>query len=498
MNESKNRRVLVIDDNRGIHDDFRKILSAPTALANALTEAEATLFDEAPAVPEAAEQYEVDSAYQGREGLDRVVQAMAKGRPYAMAYIDVRMPPGWDGIETTAQIWKVDPELQVVICTAHSDYSWNEMIAKLGRSDRLVILKKPFENIEVSQLTQAITEKWQLLQQTKRKLEELEGLVQARTRELTASNQHLRTEIAERKHLEQQRLMIEVQLRQAQKLEAIGQLAAGIAHEINTPVQYVGDNTRFIADSMKGIAALLHGYKEMARAIDSQAVTPELLARLKETFAAHDVDYFVEQIPRAIAESLEGVARISSIVRAMKEFSYPGGKEKTPANLNQAIQNTVTVAAHEWKYVAEVKLDLDSNLPLVPCFVGEFNQCVLNLIVNAAHAIEDAVQNQPGAKGLITIRTQTDGDHAMISVGDTGSGIPEPARPHIFEPFFTTKGVGKGTGQGLSIVYSTIVKKHGGTVTFETESGQGTCFTIRLPLTPAKKTSELACVAKIS
>ncbi len=166
MNELKNRRILVIDDNRAIHDDFRKILGAPTTSAKDLSEVEAALFDDAPSRP-VAEGFIIDSAYGGQEGLEHVRQATVDQQPYAMAFVDVRMPPGWDGIETTSQIWKVDPDLQIVVCTAYSDYSWDEMIAKLGISDQLVILKKPFDNIEVMQLTQALTHKWQLLQQTK-------------------------------------------------------------------------------------------------------------------------------------------------------------------------------------------------------------------------------------------------------------------------------------------------------------------------------------------
>jgi signal transduction histidine kinase len=194
------------------------------------------------------------------------------------------------------------------------------------------------------------------------------------------------------------------------------------------------------------------------------------------------LDYFCEQIPQALQETLEGVERVSKIVRAMKEFSHPGGKEKAPADLNKAVESTVTVARNEWKYVADLKLELEPNLPFVPCFLGEFNQCLLNLIVNAAHAIGDVVKNHPGTKGLITVQTRRDGDHVEVRVADTGTGIPESARQKIFEPFFTTKVVGKGTGQGLAMIYGSVVKHHGGTVTFETELGRGTTFIIRLPV----------------
>jgi signal transduction histidine kinase len=213
-------------------------------------------------------------------------------------------------------------------------------------------------------------------------------------------------------------------------------------------------------------------------------VPPALIARQEEILAASDLGYLFEQVPAAIRETLEGVERVAKIVRAMKEFSHPGAKEKAAADLNRAIETTVTVARNEWKYVADLELRLDPALPSVPCFVDEFNQCILNLVVNAAHAIGDVVKQAPGTKGRITVSTRRDGDQVEVRVSDTGTGIPEIHRSKIFEPFFTTKDVGKGTGQGLSIVYGNIVKKHGGTVKFETELGKGTTFILRLPVMP--------------
>ena len=485
----QNRRILVIDDNRAIHDDFRKILANGSVSDRNLTEVEVSLFgiEDENAV---AEGFEIDSAFQGQEGLECVQRSLAAGRPYAMAFIDVRMPPGWDGIETTAQIWKVDPSLQVVICTAYSDYSWDKMIATVGQSDRLVILKKPFDNIEVSQLAHALTHKWELLQQVKSKMTDLEKVVQERTVELQSANQILKEEIAERKRSESERQMMEVQLRQSQKLEAIGQLAAGIAHEINTPTQYVGDNTRFLQDSFANIVGVIEACKTLVAAAKTGSLSAEMVAAAEKSLVANDIEYLFEQIPVAICETLEGVERVTKIVRAMKEFSHPGSTEKMAADINRAIESTITVARNEWKYVADLKLDLDPTLPLIPCFIGEFNQCILNLVINSAHAIGDVVKHQPGTKGLITVRTRLAGDHVEIRVSDTGTGIPESARPHIFEPFFTTKEVGKGTGQGLSIIYGSIVKKHGGSISFETETGRGTSFIVGLPTAPGRTRSE--------
>jgi len=286
------------------------------------------------------------------------------------------------------------------------------------------------------------------------------------------------------KKAELERQRMELQLRQSQKLESVGQLAAGIAHEINTPTQYVGDNTRFVKDSFTAIVKVLKSHEALLAAAKQNAVTPELLARSEELLATSDLDYLYMQIPSALEETLEGVERVSKIVRAMKEFSHPGGKEKTPADLNHAIESTAAVARNEWKYVADLKLELAPDLPRVPCFLGEFNQAVLNLIINAAHTIGDVVKKNPGTKGCITVQTQRDGEYVEVRVTDTGTGIPEAVRPKIFEPFFTTKDVGKGTGQGLAMIYGSIVRRHGGTANFETEVGRGTTFILRLPLKP--------------
>jgi PAS domain S-box-containing protein len=294
----------------------------------------------------------------------------------------------------------------------------------------------------------------------------------------------LTRDVSEQRRIENEQRMMEIQWRQAQKLEGIGRLAAGIAHEINTPMQYVGDNTRFLEDSYKAIGEVLQSYEELLKAAKDHAITPELVARAEKLVSTSDLGYLESQIPAAIQETLEGVDRVSKIVRAMKEFSHPGGKEKVAADLNKAIESTLTVARNEWKYVAETRLELDPDLPLVPCFVGEFNQCILNLVVNAAHAIGDVVKKNSETKGVITVRTRREGDWVEVRVSDTGTGIPESARHRIFEPFFTTKGVGQGTGQGLSMVYNSIVKRHGGTANFETETGKGTTFILRLPVTP--------------
>ena len=269
---------------------------------------------------------------------------------------------------------------------------------------------------------------------------------------------------------------MESELRLAQKLESVGQLAAGIAHEINTPIQYVGDNTHFLKTAFEDIQTLVGKYRDSYSAM---SVPAAILGELKEAERVVDLDYLSEQVPDAFAHTLEGIGRVVEIVQAMKKFAYSDHRGKSPADLNQALLNTITVARNEYKYVAEVETDL-GDLPLVSCYIGELNQVFLNLLVNAAHAIGATVGDSQG-KGRIGISTAKDGDMVEIRIQDTGCGIPVNIRERVFDPFFTTKEVGKGTGQGLAIAHSIVLEKHGGNLTFETEEGRGTTFIIRLP-----------------
>ena len=278
----------------------------------------------------------------------------------------------------------------------------------------------------------------------------------------------------------------EIQRQQGQKMESIGQLAAGVAHEINTPIQFIGDNLRFLGDTFNDLGAVLAAHGQLLDGVRTGQPTAGLVAGVDEATKRADVAYLTEEIPKAITQSLEGITRVTEIVRAMKEFSHPDQGEKKSVDLNKTITTTLIVARNEYKYVADLITEFANDLPTVPCIVGEFNQVVLNLVVNAAHAIGDVVAKaggNSGGKGTITVTTRRTDDHVEIRIRDSGTGIPESARSKIFDPFFTTKGVGKGTGQGLYIAHTVVVKKHGGTLTFETELGKGTTFIIRLPLT---------------
>lgn len=270
---------------------------------------------------------------------------------------------------------------------------------------------------------------------------------------------------------------MEKRLSQAQKLESVGQLAAGIAHEINTPIQFVGDNTRFVKDSVTDLDELLVQLVQLAESEQPSIATDTIRTALKKA----DVEFLREEMPTAIDQSLEGIERIAKIVRAMKEFSHPAANQ-SEVDLNRAIESTVTVASNEWKYVAEMKLDLASDLPSVHCNAGQINQVLLNIIVNAAHALEEAGADKSDAGRLIRIETSHSDSWVEIRISDNGPGIPDNVKARVFDPFFTTKEVGKGTGQGLNIAYDVVVNKHGGSIVVESEPGQGACFVIQLPV----------------
>jgi PAS domain S-box-containing protein len=290
-------------------------------------------------------------------------------------------------------------------------------------------------------------------------------------------------DVTRRKTVELERKQMEVQLRHAQKLESIGSLAAGIAHEINTPIQYIGDNTSFLGGTLPDLLACLEAQRRFLLELQARQALPAEAAAVLALINRLDLDYLADEMPKAIRQTLDGLARVARIVSAMKDFSHPGAEGKVPSNLNQGIESTLTVSRNEWKYVARLETDLDPALPQVCCLQGEVNQAVLNLVVNAAHAVEETLGGRhTGKLGLIRISTRQVEQEVRISVSDNGPGIPEAIRDRIFEPFFTTKPVGRGTGQGLAIVHAVVVEKHGGRVTVDTETGRGTTFHLFLPL----------------
>ena len=280
--------------------------------------------------------------------------------------------------------------------------------------------------------------------------------------------------------------VLELQLLNAQKLESIGQLAAGIAHEINTPIQYVGDNIQFFEDAFNDIESILKEHKELIGRIKEKQDPGELVESIEKLEKDVDLEFLIEELPKALEQSKEGVRRTSKIVKSMKDFSHPGSENQVLSDVNKALEVTTSVSRNEWKYVATLETDFAEDLPLIPLFPDEFNQTILNLIVNASHAIGDKVGDGSTGQGVIKVSTALKGDFVEVRVQDSGMGIPESAQAKIFDPFFTTKEVGKGTGQGLAISHSVIVEQHHGRISFETKAGEGTTFIIELPVEEVK------------
>ncbi|MCX2899456.1 ATP-binding protein [Pseudomonas mandelii] len=447
MSEGLNRRILLIDDTPSIHVDFRKILLPPPVQTVELDEMEATLFGGA--TKTTREPLELDSAYGGQEGLGKLQWALQQQRPYALAFVDMRMPEGWDGAQTIEQLWQADPRLQVVVCTAYSDYSWDELLDRLQAHDRVLILKKPFDNIEVQQMANTLLAKWDMTERASLQMNHLEHLVQQ--------------EVDERKQLESQ-------LVQSEKLASLGQLAAGVAHEINNPIGFISSNLGTLDNYFQQLQAMLDAYRQAESSIES-AECAERLQQLRERI---ELDFLSEDIPLLIKESKDGISRVGQIVKDLKDFSrVDSNLEWQWSNLQQGIESTLNIVANELKYKADVLKDYQV-LPDIECLPSQINQVIMNLIVNASQAIGPE-------RGTLTLRTGHAAQSVWIEVQDTGSGIAPQDLQKIFDPFFTTKPVGQGTGLGLSLSYG-IIKKHRGDITVRSEVGVGTTFRVELPI----------------
>jgi two-component system NtrC family sensor kinase len=452
MSDAINMNVLIVDDNAAIHADFAKIMRSVRSTAALDDLARLTFGSQSPAANPPPIAYKLDFAFQGAEALDKVRKAVQAGEHYALAFVDMRMPPGWDGLQTIEHLWSADPELQVVICSAYSYYDWDEILARLNRSDNLLVVKKPFEAVEVLQCANALTGKWRSERELRRHLATLEETVRIRTASLEHANEQLREQM-------RLRVAVELELILAQKLEAVGRLAAGIAHEINTPIQYISDSVHFLRSAFGNLLGIVASCEPLG--------------------SAADLPFLREEVPGAIKRIIEGTQRVATIVRAMKEFAHPGASDKRPADLNRAIETTLLISRNEYKYFATVQLQR-GDIPEVMCNIGELCQVFLNLIVNAAHALADAGRDTDS--GTITISTGVIEGWVELQFEDNGCGIPADIIDKIYDPFFTTKEVGRGSGQGLAIARSIVVDKHAGRISVESTPGMGTCFTLRLPL----------------
>lgn len=427
-NNQENKRILLIDDNPSIHEDFRKILIGGEA-GEELRAIEESFFGEAEENPLRLD-FDLDSAHQGAEGFELVQKAVNEGRPFALAFVDMRMPPGWDGLTTIEKIWEIDPELQVVICSAYSDHSWPDICERLGQTDQLLILKKPFDNAEVSQLALALTKKWNLTRQARKHAENLKTQVACQSRQIQEKDR---------------------ELRHKQKLEAIGSLAGGVAHEFNNLLQVI------------------------------QGLTTIALDDLPDNDPAHE----------NLVGVVDAAKRATGITRNLLSFSRRQPTQKLIFEINEIVTATVQMVNPLLGTRIQVDTQLAGNAGHILANGDLISQALLNLCVNARDAmkgqgkinvVSERVVVQDGECGRFKAPSDLPaGEYCVVSVSDTGVGIPEDQLERIFDPFFTTKDVGKGTGMGLSMVYG-AVQEHGGRVTVESTVGVGTTFRVFLPI----------------
>ncbi|HYO68138.1 MAG TPA: ATP-binding protein [Archangium sp.] len=417
-------RVLVIDDTPSIHQDFHRLLAVDEGGAS-LAELRTSLFGTSPPRPKGY-CFEVDSAFQGAEGLQRVGAALKEGRPYALAFVDVRMPPGMDGVETTERLWREDPDLQVVLCSAYTDYSWEEVVQRLGISQRLLILHKPFKSMEVRQMAHALAEKWELLRRERRRVAELE---QANARLLRETEERMR---------------LEFKLAQAQKLEALGRLAVGLAHEVNNPLSFIISNLHHVRGELKALAA-------------TQSVGS------------------VEELQESCHDALHGCERIHRLVQDVRGFSRGRSLPAAPVALDPVLEEALAMA--NLAQVPGLRVEW-ALCPVPPILADEYGlgQVFLNLLINALHA----VANGPAEPRIrVAAGLQADG-RVWVEVQDNGRGIAPENLGRIFEPFFTTKPPGVGTGLGLFIRHG-LNTGSGGEPSVESLPDQGAICRLFLP-----------------
>ncbi len=476
-------RVLTVDDNPAIHVDFKKILCPKREMEQRTDAMEQILFD-APEKTKASAEFELDAAFQGQEALEKLKVALAEDRPYALAFVDVRMPPGWDGFETANRLWELYPSLQIVICTAYSDYTWDGMRAILKQPDSLVVLKKPFDNVEVQQLAHTLTRKWELNQQAERGIDQLEETIRSLIQPLSdhegrygakmddgeeaapvaaqaipfskatldevglpdsdrlvSALNRLKTSLESTR---QQLRQAEQKMVQTEKMASLGRLSAGIIHEINNPLNYV----------LAAVGTLESGAKYLP----------------PEVRKDHD---------EAVSDIQDGLQRVAEITTSLRKFAHPTGGPSGLVQMNDSISTALRLMAAELRNEVEISKSIPENFS-VWASSSKLTQVFVNLIHNAVDALRTKTF-PPGTGPRIGFETGERNGMKTVKVWDNGPGIAEEYREKIFDPFFTTKDVGKGTGMGLGICYQ-ILTQFGASVTVKSEMGVGTEFELSFPM----------------
>jgi two-component system NtrC family sensor kinase len=442
-------RILVVDDNPSIHDDFRRIFTWDRPQSDDLDDLAASLFG-LPSGP-SRPAFALDHVLQGQAALARVVAAREAGAPYALLFMDVRMPPGWDGVESTTRVLDSDPDVHVVLCTAYPERGWRERVEGLPGRDRVLILKKPFDILEVQQLACALCEKWLYAQRDRARMHDLERSVTEQQGELAAAAVHLRQEIAGR-------TLAESRLRKAERLEGLGRLAAGLCHEINNPLSYIVTSTELMSEEIADLgdsipAAALH---ELAQLLNAVSL---------------------------------GASRITRLVRNIRMFARHSDDTAEVIELEQAIDTAVGMVQPQLLPHVEILVDAARAVPAMGRRF-ELEQVLINLVENALHAM--AEQRDPIPRVTITVRRESPTSVA-IDVADTGPGIDVAIIDEIFDPFFTTKPVNKGTGLGLSICH-TLISDMDGTIDVRNGDERGAVFTVTLPIAARSRPALLAPV----
>ncbi len=429
---ARNRRILVVDDNSAIHADFAKVLARTGGgTQDALAALEAQLFGDAPLPSRTAEGFDLSFASQGEEGFAMVREAARLGEPFAMAFVDVRMPPGWDGLRTAAAMWEVDPSLQIVICTAYSDHSWEQMLDRLGTPERYLILKKPFDTLEVKQLAHALTQKWELAREVRLRVDGLERTVEERTREVET---------------------MQADLRRAQRLEALGVVVGGVAHEINNPLAFILSNLSFVTHML--------------------GEGTELTTDLRE------------EVLRAIADSIEGGHRIQRIVSDLRTFARERTEEPLePVDVVAMLEDCLRVARPRLESVGGLQLEL-ADLPRAKGNGGRLAQVFAHILGNAASAVAATGRTREQNRVRLSAGMGPHG-RIVVEVEDNGPGIRPEHLERLFDPFFTTRPFGQGTGLGLAVCHG-IVRSMGGRITVQSEVDRGSVFRVELPVQEAE------------